>query len=621
MSSSAELDTNNMSSSAELDCLGTGLVRAVKTAVAEVLAAEIQDLKLDVGKAACMLEKLVSTLERERRSNNRAVRPVRSQPGTSMSDLPRIGRAQSSSSQGAASQGKTGRGAAGLELVTLEMVSDKLFHEILNGSSHNSGDPDLSAVVGPQSEHSSQSSRSSRSRQSCDQQLVLPGTEEAPAPMGSSVEVQEHPATSSSKRALPLPGSVMPSLPDDGQSNNIFDIADLASPNSNGRYRVTTDSTKRSANLVSQRMQSKIIEPYTQQNGLGDYTSFTPVVGCILKSSRRWSCMLLLTAVLFAGMRVALLASGDSIKTFLVRDLAVVVFTIAAGISTRQRPEARTYTESIAQWAQASQCVEDWGSASRRKQRMFLIWWCTAMALVLSTEAVLASQYISSPSLQPTGILEISFWAGYEFASLVALLLSSSLLLAVSCVQCHIISGLNVFIDEWSCDLCDQRDFSQGVLTWNTVQALIRRGGSSIENAFATIQICALAGSIVVAMKMITLASDPALRMESLATLAGITELTTSLPLLMLAALAGLLLLQCAGITEKCAILPPIANQIMTGAIDAGRQYLVQFLNDSAAGIYVKGVKLDMLMVVNIGYFLCVAFSALAGLAMRFSAT
>ena len=62
--------------------------------------------------------------------------------------------------------------------------------------------------------------------------------------------------------------------------------------------------------------------------------------------------------------------------------------------------------------------------------------------------------------------------------------------------------------------------------------------------------------------------------------------------------------------------LAPLANQIMSDdAMDAGRHYLVCFLTDSAAGIYVKGVRLDMQMVVNIVYFLAVAASGIFGLA------
>ena len=131
----------------------------------------------------------------------------------------------------------------------------------------------------------------------------------------------------------------------------------------------------------------------------------------------------------------------------------------------------------------------------------------------------------------------------------------------------HIISALDVFIDAWICELCHQRDFAEGVVTWNIVQALIRKAGSSFENAFITIQTISLIALVLVATQCISFVLEPDWSWS------GMIDVRSTLPLLSLASLAGSLLLQCASITDKCSLLAPLVNQLTstTDAMDTGR--------------------------------------------------
>merc|ERR1719361_3161977 len=60
-----------------------------------------------------------------------------------------------------------------------------------------------------------------------------------------------------------------------------------------------------------------------------------------------------------------------------------------------------------------------------------------------------------------------------------------------------------------------------------------------------------------------------------------------------------------AAVTEKCSRVPALVNSWMMEErpFDEGRQYVVQYITNGAAGFYVKGVRLTAFMATKLAYF------------------
>mmetsp|Transcript_7694 Transcript_7694/g.19052 ORF Transcript_7694/g.19052 Transcript_7694/m.19052 type:complete len:107 (+) Transcript_7694:1-321(+) len=83
---------------------------------------------------------------------------------------------------------------------------------------------------------------------------------------------------------------------------------------------------------------------------------------------------------------------------------------------------------------------------------------------------------------------------------------------------------------------------------------------------------------------------------------------------LLMAAIMYLVQYRTAAVTEKCLLAPALINSLASEgpAINTERQYMVQFIAQSAAGFYVKGVRVTMPMVVKCAYLWFMAAFSLA---------
>eukprot|EP00930_Biecheleria_cincta_P029909 TRINITY_DN2074_c0_g1_i1.p1 TRINITY_DN2074_c0_g1~~TRINITY_DN2074_c0_g1_i1.p1 ORF type:complete len:627 (+),score=108.15 TRINITY_DN2074_c0_g1_i1:52-1932(+) len=606
-------------SAEESDRLGKLVAEAVSNGVANVVPSEMQQFKIYVDKIMSRLDELADIFEKEPPAPSRSAQFKQRQPAVQKDAKTRTWTGQ----LGLAARDVIRDAHGGSSLTargTLKEVSDHLFTEILNAK-------DPAASHEPSGSGSRSEITPDRGKlpplEEAHSAYVVPGTSPSPFTPSASC-ITPSGAEFTDVAASALPGRVGPAQRDRCDANDASDDpsgSDVDPVRSLSLVPNTAvDASKiirRTATAASQKVQSTIIRSCPEDGKVVIKRSFMPVIGWMLSRCQFSKCMVMLL-LLFAATRIMCLARGSPM-VYLVRDISAFFFALAGLVSSRMLPEALVHTESLLRWATASSCVDDWIEASRKKQHVLVWWWIAVLLLVVVVEMMIAYHAVVFTGLLSFEIHEAAIWIGCEVTSLLTFVASSALLLSASAIQCHIIAALNVFVDEWSCELCENRDFFDSVLKWNTVQALIRRAGTSIENVFATIQVWAALGLGVVAIRIIIFASQSTPSWEGLTDFKNILDLCTTLPLLMLAILAGHLLLQCSYITEKCIILPPIANQIMTEAFDVDRSYLVDYLSNSAAGIYVKGVKLDMLMVTNIAYFLCVTISAFFGIAMRLS--
>merc|ERR1712107_385915 len=85
----------------------------------------------------------------------------------------------------------------------------------------------------------------------------------------------------------------------------------------------------------------------------------------------------------------------------------------------------------------------------------------------------------------------------------------------------------------------------------------------------------------------------------------------------LLALVDARLFLWAAEVTEKCARVPPLVNSLSFGVdVDPQRHYLVEYVAYSAAGFYVKEVRLTAAMALKLAYISgLVAFGVLTKVA------
>merc|ERR1711972_231564 len=80
-----------------------------------------------------------------------------------------------------------------------------------------------------------------------------------------------------------------------------------------------------------------------------------------------------------------------------------------------------------------------------------------------------------------------------------------------------------------------------------------------------------------------------------------VVRLLSPLPL---ASSAAMVFVHAAAVTEKCSRMPSLVNSLTVEGrnIDRDRQYVVEFIANSTAGFYVKGVRLTAFMVMKLSY-------------------
>eukprot|EP00930_Biecheleria_cincta_P007514 TRINITY_DN10873_c0_g3_i1.p1 TRINITY_DN10873_c0_g3~~TRINITY_DN10873_c0_g3_i1.p1 ORF type:complete len:485 (+),score=90.57 TRINITY_DN10873_c0_g3_i1:3-1457(+) len=222
-----------------------------------------------------------------------------------------------------------------------------------------------------------------------------------------------------------------------------------------------------------------------------------PFFACILRRSFPCRMSILLLFLVGTALRIALWIK-DLTPMHPVRDLVALFLAIAGGCSSKQLAEAKLLMTQVANWAEVNGIGDAWLAATRKKQCWLLVWWMLSLLVVVPGETAVICRLMEAGNVD-------KFWMGCalagEMATCLVFVLASTLLLSAAFVVCRIISALDVFVDAWSCALCEHRDFTEGIVSWNVIQALIRQAGVSLGGVFTTIQSFALLGCVAVAVR------------------------------------------------------------------------------------------------------------------------
>ncbi|CAE6910201.1 unnamed protein product [Symbiodinium sp. CCMP2592] len=196
--------------------------------------------------------------------------------------------------------------------------------------------------------------------------------------------------------------------------------------------------------------------------------------------------------------------------------------------------------------------------------------------------------------------------------SLISFVLSSSLVVLAAYIHSQLLIGLDLILDFWVSDVVTNADFSEGVRSWNSMQALLKSAGRELGNSFLALQVAGGLGLMIWLGDGITF-----LWRRDLQALPLSMEILSAMPLVLLFLLTTRLCAHGAALTEKCRAIPAMVNQIPGQSIDMHRQYLVRFIADSAAGFIIRGVTLTQAIFLRQVYFLGTLFSGLLGVLIR----
>lgn len=196
--------------------------------------------------------------------------------------------------------------------------------------------------------------------------------------------------------------------------------------------------------------------------------------------------------------------------------------------------------------------------------------------------------------------------------SLLVFAWGSTLLAALVYCHLHVCCGLELAIDSFCTRFFREPDPSRGIVEWNTLQAMLRRGAHTVEACFLAVSTSVLAVVMLTGVEIVNMGS-----LSSLSRLGGKCEVLWAGWVSPLVALTLYAIFKAAAITEKCSRVPSLVNSwIRRGEggveFDHQRQYMVQYIMHSSAGFYVKGVRLSAMWAWKMTYLMGVVVFTLA---------
>lgn len=172
----------------------------------------------------------------------------------------------------------------------------------------------------------------------------------------------------------------------------------------------------------------------------------------------------------------------------------------------------------------------------------------------------------------------------------------------------HVSCGLELALDSFTLRFFNELDIEEALEEWNVLQAALRQVSSKMSSSLLAIGFCALAGLAILAEHVIFRTNGD---MEIVA-----NWLLRFYPLILFFLYS---IMRVAEVTEKASRVAPLVNSwqfdhddgSLTGWMDPGRQYAVQYINQSRAGFYLRGTQLTMPTAQRISYYLAALSVAL----------
>jgi len=175
-------------------------------------------------------------------------------------------------------------------------------------------------------------------------------------------------------------------------------------------------------------------------------------------------------------------------------------------------------------------------------------------------------------------------------------------LVMVCFVQLHICSGLELAIDSFGLRVFRDMDMEKALEEWNLVQATLRQCSGKLSTSMSIMGICCFGCLMFLAEQLL---NNPELLQNLLQTALWMGWLYP--PVLLFA----YTMMRAAAVTEKASRVAPLVNSWKfekqdhqkAFLMDHDRQYVVQYIIQSEAGFYMKGVRLTAGSVQKMSYY------------------
>lgn len=397
-----------------------------------------------------------------------------------------------------------------------------------------------------------------------------------------------------------VPRSAPSSHKEDSQAVYHFGVSSRAGENSRVLKRTETLRQLREAQLVSVDDEHPL-EPVTSLcfSALGIFpwnrmcrpgSSYLRMCSDCASVTYQWGVFgIMLVSVAYCAMQ-AFLGNEFWLAPGLVSDLSVALGGMASFIAVGALWNSGDILAcfklmSFRTWD--CDCLNDWVRGSRQEH---LISFCVWTFAVIS-KAVCVSVWMS-PSWHASDTRLVF--------SVLPFALCSGMILAVSSCMAQTSLGLAALVDGFCSCFVETKDIEHSVHEWNVLQAMLR-------TACLSVQRCYLVLHVVVAGAMLLSAADFAVKFDD------IWEAASLMPLMIIIVAVMRVLFNAAEVTSKCGRVPAFINSLDFGKkVDADRQYIVDYVIQSAAGFYAYEVRITSFLEFKFIYLSLVLAVALA---------
>jgi len=172
---------------------------------------------------------------------------------------------------------------------------------------------------------------------------------------------------------------------------------------------------------------------------------------------------------------------------------------------------------------------------------------------------------------------------------LIATLFSTTILAGLVYCSLYFCNALTGLIDLFGVSVVGKSIDVSAAHEWNVLLAVLRTASSSIEWCILTLQ---AAAGLTTLLALIDVAQNG-------------TDILLVLPEFLFVVNAARVLFRAASVTDKCVRLPMLINSLSCAQVDPNRQYVIEFINNSAAGFYVFECRLSTAVALKSMYVFC----------------
>jgi hypothetical protein len=319
-------------------------------------------------------------------------------------------------------------------------------------------------------------------------------------------------------------------------------------------------------------------------------------------ASRVYRCFIAMAVVLIVPLSVVLAVGDPGNAPSVHLSIAFYAWGAALGLFSLRNHAQEIVGKGVAleMYARSQGFLDQWCFRSAcRLFVLFFLWFASGLCRFF----FMFFQFEDGYDWQESG----------RWPSFLSSLFVSAIFIVISFLQLHVCLGLEVMIDDFGYNFFENSDVSQALISWNIIQAMLRRTSRVLEFSLICMQTSVLGALMLSGIELYD-EKGPLTHSASRAVL-------WSLPMSSYVVISLYVLLRAATVTEKCSRVPSLINSIAidchTQELDRDAFAIVDYVTNSAAGFYVKGVRLRYFMVLKLMYFLGIALLTLVTRTLR----